>query len=49
MVKASKSPQFVQTLWSFVLCGDRCCVVVGACPQKVCVPLTPGKEPSLVS
>lgn len=49
MVKASKSPRFVQRLWSFVLSGEGRCVVVGACSQKVCVSLTQGKEPNLVS
>lgn len=47
MVVASKSLLFVRTLWSFVLSGEGCCVMVGACPQKVCVPLTQGREPAL--
>lgn len=45
MVMISKSPLFVRTLWSFVLSGEGCYVVVGACPQKVRLPLTQGKEP----
>lgn len=46
MVMAIKSPLFGQTLWSFILSGEGCCAVVGACPQKV-RPLAQGKEPAL--
>lgn len=46
MVMASESPLFVRMLWSFMLSGEGYYVMVGACPQKVCLPLTRGREPA---